>query len=399
MAALGRELISRGHRVTCFGLPDLEARVLGEGLEFQSVGAQAFPPGSLRRWLDTLGRLQGIAALRFTIDAVRRTTEATCLDGPDALRRSGVDALLVDQMEPAGGTLADFIGLPFVTICNALALNRDPMVPPPFTPWGPSTHVWARARNRLGYSVSDWITRPISRVVARYRRQWGLPAHPSPEASFSSLAQICQMPEAFDFPRRRLPERFSYVGPLRGRPPSPVPFPWDRLDGRPLVYASLGTLQNSREPVFRCFAEACQGEGVQLVISHGGGLTDAEAAALPGDPVVVGYAPQLEVLARASLTLTHAGLNTVLDSLACGVPLVAMPITYEQPAISRRVERTGAGRSLRFDRLRAGSLRTLIREVRRDATCQEAADRMREAIQRAGGVSRAADIVEHAARR
>ena len=112
------------------------------------------------------------------------------------------------------------------------------------------------------------------------------------------------------------------------------------------MYASLGTLQNSREPLFRCFAEACRGLDVQLVISHGGGLTEREAADCRESRSSSRYAPQVDALARAHLTITHAGLNTVLDSLAHGVPLVAVPITYEQPAIARRVEWTGAGQSI-----------------------------------------------------
>ena len=103
---------------------------------------------------------------------------------------------------------------------------------------------------------------------------------------------------------------------------------------------------NSRESMFRCFAEACDGLDVQLVISHGGGLTAAQASALPGDPLVVRYAPQEQLLARASLTITHAGLNTVLDSLGRGVPLVAIPLTYEQPAIAGGLE--GGGRMYTF---------------------------------------------------
>src|SRR5262249_4370127 len=162
-------------------------------------------------------------------------------------------------------------GLPFITICNALAINREPLVPPPFTPWTYRDAWWAALRNRAGYAAADWQTRPIAAAVAEYRRQWGLRPLASPDDSFSTLAQICQMPREFDFPRRRLPRSFHYVGPLRGAPHREIEFPWDRLDGRPLVYASLGTLQNSREPLFRCFAEACRDLEVQLVISHGGG--------------------------------------------------------------------------------------------------------------------------------
>jgi MGT family glycosyltransferase len=294
--------------------------------------------------------------------------------------------------------VAERLGLPFVTICNALMINRDPVAPPPFTPWTYHDTWWARARNRVGYIVSDRITKPITDAVATWRREWKLPALQSPDESFSRLAQICQMPRDFDFPRRALPPVFHYVGPLRGSLPRPIPFPWERLDGRPLVYASLGTLQNSREALFRTFAEACRGLDVQLVISHGGGLTPDEASRLPGAPLVVSYAPQADVLGRAALTITHAGLNTVLDSMANGVPVVAVPITYEQPAIARRVEWAGAGRAVPLSGLTPDRLRDAVTSVLKDPACRAAAQRLSAATKQAGGTRAAADIVESVCR-
>jgi len=395
-SALGRELAARGHRVTYFQLPDLEEKIRSEGLDFWSIGQGDFPKGSLARWLDQLGRLKGLAAVRFTVGAVARTSTVVCREAPAAIRDAGVDALLVDQMEPAGGAVAEHLRLPFVTVCNALAINRDPLVPPPFTPWPYRDTWWSRWRNRIGYAASDWLTGRVASVVASYRAMWRLPALRSPDDSFSTLAQISQMPREFDFVRR-LPDSFHYVGPLRRkRPNADAPFCWERLDGRPIVFASLGTLQNSREPVFRCFAEACQGLDVQLVISHGGGLRDDEAASLPGKPLVVGYAPQEDLLARAALTITHGGLNTVLDSLAHGVPVITVPLTYEQPAISRRVEWTRSGRSIAPSRLKARRLARIVRDVLDDPGYRLGASRMGDAIRGAGGVRHAADIIEHA---
>lgn len=57
---------------------------------------------------------------------------------------------------------------------------------------------------------------------------------------------------------------------------------------------------------------------------------------LPGNPIVVNYAPQLELLKIADLTITHAGVNTTLESLSNGVPLVAIPITNDQPGVAAR---------------------------------------------------------------
>ena len=396
-AALGRELIARGHQVAYLQMPDLQEKIRSEEIEFLEIGASDHPRGSLPESLAQLGRLQGLAALRFTIRAVARTSNMVCRDAPGAIRQAGIDALLVDQMEPAGGAVAEHLGLPFITVCNALAINRDPIAPPPFTDWHYQNSAWAKLRNKAGYAVSDWLTSPIAKVVAEYRERWKLPALRSPDDSFSRLAQICQMPREFDFPRSQLPDNFHYVGPLRRARHTPVLFPWERLDGRPLVYASLGTLQNSREPLFRCFAMACAGLDVQLVISHGGGLTAQEAANLPGTPLVVPYAPQEEVLSRARLTITHAGLNTVLDSLANGVPLVTVPITYEQPAIARRVERSGAGRSIPLRKMGADSLRHLLVEVLERESYHRAAARMAGEIAESGGVHRATAIIETAA--
>jgi zeaxanthin glucosyltransferase len=392
--ALGRELIARGHQVTLFHMPDVEERARREGLGFVSIGAQDHPPGSLPESLAALTKLSGLGALRFTIEAIRQTTEMMLRDGPGALRDSGAGFLLVDQTEPAGRTIAEHQCLPFVTICNALAMNREPSIPPPFTSW-PYRDTWpARVRNQLGYSMSDRIMRSIAEVVAKYRTRWKLPRHTNAEQSFSRLAQISQQPAAFDYPRRQLPKSFHYVGPLRRPLADAVPFPWEKLDGRPLVYASLGTLQNGREATFRCFAEACAGLDVQVVLTHAGGLDERATSGLPGDPVVVSYAPQLELLSRASLTLTHAGLNTVLDSLSCGVPLVAVPITFEQPAIARRIEWCGAGRVVPFSKLGADRLRVALRDVLTDARYKAAAGHVRDSIRQAGGVTRAADLIE-----
>ena len=249
-----------------------------------------------------------MAAVRFTIQAVARTSEMFCREGPEAMRKANVDALLVDQMEPAGGAIADHLGIPFITVCNALAIDRDPGVPPPFTPWRyrDQPGFAARLRNRIGYALGDITTKPITRVIVKYRRAWNLPPLATPDDSFSRLAQICQMPRELDYPRTTLPASFHYVGPLREATET-TPFPWDRLDGRRLVYASLGTLQNRRPELLRTIAAACAGVDVQLVISHGGGLSEERAGALPGSPIVVSYAPQRAVIARASLTITHAG--------------------------------------------------------------------------------------------
>jgi zeaxanthin glucosyltransferase len=392
--ALGRELIARGHRVTLLHMEDVRARAIEEGLEFAALGESDHPPGSLSRSLAELGQRKGLGALRFTIEAVRRTTEMICRDAPAVLEARGIDRLLVDQMEPAGGSVADHLGIPFVTICNALALNREPCMPPPFTGWRYTRSAWGRARNSVGYAIHDRLMAPVMQVVAKWRKRWGLAGLRGTDDSFSTLAQISQMTRGFDFPREGLPQCFTYTGPLRRPDLNPVSFPWQKLDGRPVIYASLGTLQHGKREIFARMAEACAPLDVQMVIAHNGGLSEIDIAALAGKPVAVPFAPQRDVLKRAALTLTHAGLNTVLDSLAAAVPLIAMPITYEQPAIAARLEASSAGLSITYARLTAVSIREGIQRVLRDDSYRDSARRAADEICQAGGVEGAASVIE-----
>ena len=398
LTALGRRLQSRGHEVVYFQVADLERPIRAAGLEFRQIGQDDFPAGSLRVRDEELGKLKGLAALRRAIRGVTQKTQMLFRDAPAAIRDEGVDALLIDQGEPAGGTVAEHLGLPFVSVAAALPLNLDASVPPNIFPWPHRVGVVARLRNRVGNAVLEWLFWGGLRTINRQRRAWGLPPARDFNSLFSRLAQVAQLPAALELPGRRLPPHVHHTGPWtdpQGR--APVEFPWARLDpSRSLVYASMGTLQNGILRTFRMIAEACAGLDLQLVISLGGGQDPALLGDPPGDPVVVGYAPQLELIRRSALTISHGGLNTALESLERGVPMVVLPVTYDQPGVGARVEWSGAGRSIPVGRLTVDRLRDAVRTVLGDPAYRERAGRLQSSIEAADGLNRAADLIEGA---
>ena len=222
------------------------------------------------------------------------------------------------------------------------------------------------------------------------------------EDFYSPLAQICQLPPEFDFPRKELPQWFHYIRPLKdpsGLEPvsfSSIPFPFEKLTGQRLIYASLGTLQNRKWEIFQIIAEACLGNDAQIVISLGNPNIQDFALDLPGSPLVVPYAPHQQLIEKATLVITHAGMNTTLAALSSGVPLVAIPITNEQPGIASRIARTGAGEVVPLKHLNVPRLRDVIRLVLAEDSYKQNARRLQDTIRHAGGVTRAADIIEQA---
>src|SRR3954467_3225485 len=177
-----------------------------------------------------------------------------------------------------------------------------------------------------------------------------------------------------------------------------VEFPFEKLDGRPLVYASMGTLQNRQKHIFGIIAEACAGLDVQLVLSLGGGEKPENMEELAGEPIVVGFAPQLELLKRAALCITPRGLNTALECLSNGLPMVAIPITNDQPGVAARIEWTGTGEMVSVSKLSVARLRTEVQRVLGDQRYRDNAKKLQQAIRSRDSISMAAELIESALR-
>lgn len=132
----------------------------------------------------------------------------------------------------------------------------------------------------------------------------------------------------------------------------------------------------------------------QLVISLGNPNQDLGAVKLAGKPILVAYAPHQALINRSALVITHAGLNTTIGALSAGVPIVAIPITNEQPGIASRMTRVGAGLVVPVKKATVVKLRAAIEKVLTDKSYRENAQKMQVAIKNSGGVKQAADIIE-----
>jgi MGT family glycosyltransferase len=395
MTTLGYELQRRGHCVTVLGIEDAQPKVLAAGLEFRVIGQSDFPKGATKDLFTQLGNLSGFKALQYTINWIANAANMCLRDAPEAIKAAGIEALLVDQASPEGGTVAEYLEIPFVSVCGALMLNREISVPPFITSWNYDPTWRGLLRNRVGYALLNRIGKSLRKVINDYRQQWNLSPYHNPNENYSQLAQLSQQPAEFEFPRRELPSVFHFTGPY-SNPVSrePAPFPYEKLTGQPLIYASMGTIQNQLLSIFQMIAEACVGLNAQLVIALGGGTSPESLPKLPGNPLVVDYAPQLELLQKATLTITHAGMNTTLESLSNGVPMVAIPITNDQPGVAARIAWTGTGEVIPLGKVSVEKLQKAVKLVLTEDSYKKNALRLQEAIHRAGGVSRAADIIE-----
>jgi MGT family glycosyltransferase len=387
MTALARHLQDRGHEVVFL----------------YSSGAAGLPfvPGLEEDHFDKnrreVSKMQGEDALQFSVRVLLSRTEAILKSLPAIVQANGVDAFVIDTVQFYAELGAMRLGVPYIHVSNALHFDFSGYTPLGVYGWPHQTTPTALARNREGVAEFAKMLAATNAGIRAHAESAGLKIDwEIPHSTLSPLASITQTPRAFDFENSHWPSQFHYSGPFHdGKGRENIDFPWERLTGEPLVYASMGTILNGRLDVFRAIvAGLAKHKDLQLVLSVGDQVDPEQIGRVPNNAIIVKRAPQLELLKQASVCITHAGLNTVLESLAQGIPQVAIPVTYDQPGVAARIAYKQTGVVTSLDKLTADHLSTLLNKVLNDPTYRDNARKLKEAIAKANGLSVAADLVE-----
>ncbi len=401
LTALARKLQSRGHEIVFIGVPDVGPYIQAAGLDFVPFCEEEFPLGSCAVALAPVSKLHGLEAVRWTIQGggIALFTAAS-KHLPDVLTRTGVEALVLDTIHMYLELVPMSMGMPYAHIWAILHFDFSGTTPVSLFSWPLQDSAEGRARNLEGLKNTDnAFFGVIAELAADYAKSVGLQIDWSdPTATFSKLAVISQTPKEFDFPGIPWPSQFHYAGPFvdnAGR--RPVPFSWEKLDGRPLVYASLGTLVNGMESIYKTILSAVgRFPEVQVVLSKGRNVELASLGTIPSNVIVVDKAPQLELLKRAELCITHAGLNTALESLSQGVPMVAIPVSYDQPGVAARIALHGVGEFIEVESLSVDRLQGLIQKVLGTPSYRDQAIYFKNVIAQRRGLDVAANAIESA---
>ena len=194
-------------------------------------------------------------------------------------------------------------------------------------------------------------------------------------------------------------DSFRFVGPsiLRCSRPK-TNFPWHLLDpDRPCIYLSLGTLYNVNSTFYQAVFTAFADHPAQVILAFGRQTNLASLEPIPDNFIVQPAVPQLELLSKVDLFITHGGMNSISEGLYYGVPLVVVPQQIEQALNGRQVARHGAGivlaDKLPYGYIKADVLRHAVDQVLADPTYRHKAEQLRDSFVEAGGYQRAVEII------
>ena len=115
---------------------------------------------------------------------------------------------------------------------------------------------------------------------------------------------------------------------------------------------------------------------------------------LPKNTLIFPYVPQLEVLKRASLFITHAGANSVNEAIYYGVPMICVPMAYDQPRIAYRVtDELGFGIRIPPSELNKTKLRKAMHQILNDSSYLERVLSFTDIARKHNGCLTASDLI------
>ena len=299
-------LVGHGHDVRVIGPEVLQARFERVGARYRPLQRAKAPYTKEVDFYDDnpLGWARYLSGRRLADEVL------------DELRSEPTDVAIVDAFMSAGFAAAEKAGVPAATLMHVL---YAPVIEAPLAAqWDSTRPLLDATRQRLDLPELD----PAVPLMADL---W----------SRSSVVLACA-PQSFDFPSSRLPANARYVGPILDQLPAAA-----RQPGAGRILVSFSTTAMRQRDVLQRTLDALADLDVEVVCTLGGVPIDDLKA--PPNASIADWIPHRELLPCTDLVITHAGLSTVMSTLASGVPMVCLPMGRDQPLNAQRVAALGLG--------------------------------------------------------
>lgn len=375
------ELVRRGEQVFYYATDLFQAKIEATGATFRSFGPQEI----FERKLAYGGMLGGMAGL---IEAA----EEVLPDTLSQVRDDQPDYLLLEAHSLTGNLVQQIINRPAMTLCSMFAFNER-LIPPPQL----VRFLYGQAPAAVALDGLLGLNRYVE-VAQRISKQYGVLcpnmigylSNPQPlNIVFTSRYFQIGGDRAFD-------DSYKFVGPSV-MPQASIPtnddFPWDALTGQPLIYISMGTMYNAEAEFYHTCFDAFADSPYQVVLSIGHRIGDDALRPPPANFIVRRHVPQLALLERAALFVTHGGMNSANEGILFHVPMIVLPQQADHYVVAQRVGELGAGIVLDRSQATVERLKGLAAQVVADPNYKEQCEKIAQTLRDGGGYQRAADEI------
>lgn len=413
---LARNLRARGHRIIYIGLADFRELVNAQGFEFVSFAEDLLPEGYIRNFsaskpdkgpgIVKIWRKRRHDESIFT-EYLRRIEDGR-LD--ECLLSCEPDLLLCDTFMWYVAIRAQKLKIPTVNISPNLPLYLNSRIPPVVSKmkpgrtrlssvWVLSSWIWLRIKffftKRLASILLGAYRFPtrmhhLMNVFIKIAKRSGYFCKENVTYRFGEmgprlvLPEIVLCPKAFQFPGSPEDGRL-YIGDFVDFERSEEPLAPGELDtDKPLVFCSLGTSASfypHSERFFRAVVKASSVKKEWQFVLHVGEHRDINRFGAYGPNLFIrNKVPQLSLLSRAAVMVNHGGLNSIIECIHFGVPMVIIPGLRDQPGSAARAVHHNIALTAKMSNITPDTIISLAGRAMQDVNIRQGLEEMKQRI-------------------
>jgi MGT family glycosyltransferase len=162
-----------------------------------------------------------------------------------------------------------------------------------------------------------------------------------------------------------------------------------------VVYISLGTINTNFQEFYQKCMDSLENTDISVIMSVGKKINISSFNRIPDNFIIKNYVPQLEILKRCNIFISHGGFNSVSEALYYGVPVIVIPLTNDQFMTAQHIEKIGAGKTLKMNNITTVDIRNTVYDIMADKQYYENCSQIRDSFHNAGGYKKAADYIQH----
>lgn len=364
--SLGKALLDKGHEVAWLSIDKQLQQALPLGGKFCEVIDESLDHTEQKAYLNQISskNVTGIESIKFLYDEVLVPLNRYMYKGIDQwVTRFAPDVIINDQQLFAAAMVAFRRGIKYATSVTAPAAVKMQQDLP---------------------GVSQWEDKQIISLQKEFGLQLG--------RSVACSEELVLVYTSLDFfGEMTLNANYHFVGLSTGNRVSNPFFDWEEFHVKAKekkILVSIGTTfdHQFKRSFFEKVVEAFKDADFTVIVVSDPALFES----WPDNFIVYPRIPQLDLLPLMDAVVCHGGHNTVCETLMQGIPLIVVPIAYDQSYVAGRVVATGCGLRLNYKRFKPDHLVQALDQILRQPAFKKAARNLQNSFIKAGGVERAA---------
>ena len=370
MLGIAKELILQRHEVVVYNTEEYKTAITGVGARFKSITHK-----DTSFFRDNIGA-HALTMAGFLVDA------ADLLIKPllSSIAREQPDCIVHDSLNVWGKLVATKLNIP--TICVTTTFVLAP-----------------RVLFASGKYLSDEAVHLLTHIpqgITLYRKYHAL--YDSLRLPSPAIHDIFMNKEKLNIVLTSrffqpfgdsLGKDYAFVGPIIYQRTDAPDTPLATNTTQPTIYVSLGTIYNNQPAFYRAWISFFKHSTYKGYISIGAHVNKKDLGPIPKNVTVGSYLPQLELLKKVTLFVSHGGMSSVNESLYFGVPMLLFPQIQEQKINAARVEALGAGIWLRSKSLHQAYMKQLVETIIANNSYRTHAKAIGKTMHEAGGALQA----------